>query len=151
MVVNNFVKAWKDLENAVNKIQDKVLLNTMMAELKQKALKEWGFFPKTGQLAKKEEIKLDKWEKEFVEDIKKTEDFEIDVRKEKRKETEKEAHIRMADFIEKGGKFSDLPEDLQNKYIAKLYIDVFFEKMDNCIKNLDFLEKKSLQENNKIV
>lgn len=137
-VVQNRVMAWKWLEKQLSLVGDKVLRNSMMAELKKKALEEWGYFPNSGMLAKKEPVVLDDWEKEFVEDIKKHLEYEVDTRKGKREKTEKEARVRMLDFIRSGGRYSDLPEDLQNETIRDLYFDVLFEEMKFCE---EFLEK----------
>ena len=139
------VRAWKFLETQLALIRDPILRNSIFAEYKQRALKEWGYFPKTGQIAK-QEIQLDDWEKEFVEDIRKTQEFELDVRKEKREKTAKEAKARMLDYVRKGGRFVDLPEDLKNKHIWNLYYEACKEEIDSCI---DFLEKKPLQMANK--
>lgn len=137
MEINNSVIKWKWLKSQISLIRDNTLRKVIFAELRKRAFKDWGFDPETTKINQKQEVKLDNWEKEFVEDIEKTIAYEIDIRKDKRKATEKEAHIRMADFIEKGGKFTDLPEDLQNKHTAKLYMDVMFEKIKNCE---DFLQ-----------
>lgn len=138
MVNNKQVIAWKFLKEQLKHIIDPVLRNSMLAEFRNRAFTEWGYNPDNAKINQKQELNLDDWEKEFVEDIEKTNMYELDVRQEKRKTTEKEACIRMADFIEKGGKFTDLPEDLQNGHIAKLYMDVMFEKIKECE---DFLKK----------
>lgn len=137
MVNNNQIMAWKFLKEQLKHIIDPVLRNSMLAEFRNRAFMEWGYNPDSAKINRKQELKLDDWEKEFVEDIEKTNMYELDVRQEKRKVTEKEAHARMNMFIERGGKFSDLPEDLQNEHIAKLYMDVMFEKIKNCE---DFLQ-----------
>lgn len=137
-VVQNRVIAWKWLEKQLSLINDKVLRNSIMAEFKKKALDEWGYFPNSGMLAKKDPVVLDDWEKEFVEDIKKQQEYEVDTRKGKREQTEKEARARMRDYVQNGGKYSDLPDDLKNKTIAKLYLDVMLEEIKDCE---DFLEK----------
>lgn len=149
-VTQEIVKAWKFLESQINLIKDPILKNSIFAEYKLRALKEWGFFPKTGQIIKKE-IQLDDWEKELVEDIEKHKLYEIDTRVEKRKKTNIEAKNRIYSFIERGGRFRDLPEDLQNKHILKLYLDTFQEIITDNIKILEELEKKSLQDPNKNV
>ena len=125
------VKAWKFLESQIALISDPILKNSIFAEYKQRALKEWGYFPKTGQIAK-QKIELDDWEKEFVEDIRKAKVYEIDTRVKKREKEYAEAEVRMGDFIEKGGSWKDLPEYLQNKYTAKLYLETLLKKVNEC-------------------
>lgn len=138
MVNQGQVLAWKWLKEQMKLVRDETLRNAMMAEFRKKAMEEWGYNPDTGRLAKEQPVVLDDWEKEFVEDIRKTEMYELDVREQKRKETEKEARARMYEFIDKGGMFSDLPKDLQGEHIKKLYLEVLKEWLDN---NLEILKK----------
>lgn len=142
MVVQNKVVAWKFLKSALKNIRDDVLRKSLFAEFRKRAFEEWGFDPETTKINKENKIELDDWEKEFVEDIEKTKAYELDIRKEKREKTAAEAKNRMRQFIEGGGKYSDLPDYLQNKHIARLYLDTLFEEIQNCE---DFLEKSPLQ------
>lgn len=139
MVNQNNVVAWKWLKEQLNRISDPILKNAMLAEFKRRAWNLWGYNPETAFIKKEpEKIELDDWEKELVKDIEKAEQYQIDTRVEKREKTKKEFKIRMKDFITKGGKFSDLPKELQNEHIAKAYLDAIYEEMENCI---NFLEK----------
>lgn len=132
------VAAWKYLESQLRLVQDPVLRNSMMAEFKKRALEDWGFFPKTGQVAKKTPVVLDDWEKELVADIEKHLQYEVDTRKDKREKEARLAKANMRIFIEKGGSFSILPKELQTEHIHKLYIETLLEETQNC---LDLLKK----------
>ena len=82
-------------------------------------------------------VELDDWEKDFVEDIKKAEQYQIDTRENKRQQTNVEFRNRMRDFVIKGGKFSDLPPELQNKTILEAYLDATILEMQDCITFLE--------------
>lgn len=136
-MVNEKVAAWKWLSESLKRIQDPILRNSMLAELKQRALKEWGYFPGTGMLAKKEPVILDDWEQELVSDIKKAQDFEIDTRAEKRNQTAKEAHARMMQLIVSGGTLADIPDDIRSDTIDKLYYQCLMEYGDQIMQEAD--------------
>lgn len=135
------VKAWKYLESQIALIRDPILKNSIFSEYKQRALKEWGYFPKTGQIVK-QKIELDNWEKEFVEDIKKAEIYEVDTRIKKREQTKKEAKARMKDFISKGGNLKDIPDDVRSNTIEKLYYECLLEYGDEIMEEADRFIKK---------
>lgn len=137
-VIQNRVRVWKWLKSQLNLVRDKDLKNAMLAEFRMRAEKEWGYNPDTGYVKKQEDIVLDDWQKELLDDIEKAIEYEIDTRLGKREQTEKEARVRMLDFIRRGGKYSDLPEDLQNEVMLDLYLDVMLEEIKSCI---EFLEK----------
>ena len=137
-VIQNRVRVWKLLKSQLNLVRDKDLKNAMLAEFRMRAEKEWGYNPDTGYVKKQEDIVLDDWQKELLDDIEKAIEYEIDTRLGKREQTEKEARVRMLDFIRRGGKYSDLPEDLQNEVMLDLYLDVMLEEIKSCI---EFLEK----------
>lgn len=132
MEVGDLATKWKWLKSQLSLIRDEDLRKVMMAELRKRAYEEWGFDPETTKINSVRKIELDDWEREFVEDIKKAEIYELDTRIEKRKKERAEAKIRMADFIEKGGSLKDLPEDLQNQYTTRLYLEVLGEKIEEC-------------------
>lgn len=125
---------WKKITEYTNRIKDPVLKESILAEYQQRAIQEWGFCPDKSNY-KPQKIELDPWQEQFLKKIKAGMEYGVFIKDE---QTFKEARIRMADFIEKGGKFTDLPEDLQNIHIAKLYMDVMFEKIKECE---DFLKK----------
>lgn len=125
---------WKKIIEYTNRIKDPVLKESVLAEYQQRAIQEWGFCPDKNNY-KPQKIELDPWQEQFLKKIKACMEYGVFIKDE---QTFKEAHSRMDNFIEKGGKFSDLPEDLQNEHIAKLYVDVMFEKIKECE---DFLKK----------
>ena len=71
MVNQRQITGWKWLKDQLNKIRDNTLRNAILADFRKRAYKEWGFNPDNGKINTKQEIELDDWEKELVEDIKK--------------------------------------------------------------------------------
>lgn len=124
---------WKKIIEYTNRIKDPVLKESILAEYQQRAIQEWGFCPDKNNY-KPQKIELDPWQERFLNKIKACAEYGVFIKDEK---TFNEAHARMGIFIERGGKFADLPEDLQNEHIAKLYMDVMLEKIKNCE---DFLQ-----------
>jgi hypothetical protein len=116
--------SWKWLKKQVEKIPDQILRNTIMAEFRKRALREWGCCPDDRYgVVKKETIELTDWEKELLQDIKRSIMFELDVRELKREHETKEAKARMCDFIEHGGRLEDIPEDIRTPFITNLYYE----------------------------
>lgn len=116
--------SWKWLKEQVEKIPDPTLRNTIMAEFRKRALREWGYCPDDRRgVAKNESVELDEWEQQFVDDIKKSIMFDLDVREQKREKEIKEAKARMCDFIEHGGMLEDIPEDIRTPFITNLYYE----------------------------
>ena len=128
---------WKKIAESVSKIKDPILQESFLAIYKERAIKEWGFCPDKKNYTKKEEkIVLEPWQQEIYDKLKLAKEYGV---WEKDKKTEAEFRIRMKDYITKGGKFSDLPQELQNKYTLDIYLTIMYEEIKNCI---DFLEKK---------
>ena len=143
MELNERVKAWKWLKSQLELIRDKDLKNAMLAEFRKRAERDWHYNPDTGFIKKQtNEIQLDDWEKEFVEDIRKSLVYEIDTRVEKRRKTQKEAKARMKDFILKGGNLCEIPEDIRTETVKKLYYDCLFEYGDEIMESADKFIKK---------
>lgn len=129
------VKRWKYIKEQVNNIPEPLLRDAIMEGYKNRAVAEWGYCPDNTKYKPMKQIpELDDYEKDLLKRIKMAKEYGYF---ERDKNIEKKAKNRMSDFIEKGGKYSDLPEDLQNKYIAKLYIDVMFKKIEECINILE--------------
>lgn len=134
------IRAWNTLKTHLGSIYDYQTKSVYYKALLARACAEWGFNPdKPGQQLATESVELNDWEKEFVEDINDTVVFGIDVRKEKREQTVKEAYNRMLQFIEQGGKISDIPEDIRTDTIKKLYYDCLFKHGDNIMTEADVL------------
>lgn len=138
MSIQQQTKAWKFLKDCVSKIEDPTLRNVMMAEFRKRAIRDWGFNPDDRYaVAKEPTIELDDWEKEFIADINDHKMFKVDTRAEKRKQTDKEAHARMLQFIEQGGCLLDIPDDIRTDTIEKLYYDCLLEHGDNLLAEAD--------------
>lgn len=132
-------RRWKEIKSYTDKISDPVLKESIMAEYKARAIKEWGFCPDNTNY-KPAQIELDDWEQDFLKRIKTSKEYGIFVKDE---QVEKEAKIRMRNFIEKGGKYEELPDDLKNKHTLKLYFETLLEEIQNCE---DFLKKDIYKE-----
>lgn len=115
--------AWKFLKSQVATVQDPDLRMVMMAEFRKQALNEWGFNPDNGKLATTENVILSDWEREFVADIQKTIQFELDVRKEKRESERHEMIADMRKFVQDGGQLMDIPDDIRTPDITAMYFD----------------------------
>lgn len=126
-----YVKAWKFIKESVKQVKDPVLKNVMMAEFRKRAVRDWGFDPETSRLG--DEVVLDDWEKELVEDINDFRSFGVDTRVEKREKERQETKARMKDFILKGGCLKDIPEDIRSGGIEKLYYECLFEYGDEIM------------------
>lgn len=138
MNIQEQTKAWKFLKDCVAQVKDPTLRNVMMAEFRKRAQRDWGFNPDSKYaVAKDDEVKLDDWEQEFVNDINDHKSFKVDTRAEKRKQTAKESHARMMAFIERGGQLSDIPEDIRTDTITQLYHDCLMEYGDNLLAEAD--------------
>lgn len=128
---------WKKIQEFTNKITDPVLRESILAEYQQRAIDEWGFCPDNNEY-KPQKIELEPWQEAFLKRIKSSVEYGVFVVDE---QVEKEAKARMRDFIRKGGKYSDLPEDLRNQHIAVLYISTLLDEIRFWKDQLDFLEK----------
>jgi hypothetical protein len=134
--------AWKWLKEQTQKIPDPILRNTIMAEFRKRAQRDWGYCPDNWRgVAKTESVELDDWEKQFVDDIKKSQLFDLDVREEKRNKEINEAKARMRDFIERGGELTDIPEDIRTPFITKLYYESLIQDVSLLIERADALTK----------
>lgn len=137
MEINDLAIRWKWLKSQISLIRDDNLRKIIFAELRKRAYENWGFDPETTKINSVKKIELDDWEKEFVEDINKAKVYEVDTRIKKREQTKKEAKVRMKDFISKGGNLKDIPENVRNNTIEKLYYECLLECVDETIKEAD--------------
>ena len=136
------IRAWNALKEILGKIHDYKTRVVYYKALLARACAEWGLNPeKPGQPIQNESVKLDDWEKEFVEDINDTIVFGIDVRKEKRQQADQEAKMRMLQFIERGGYLLDIPDDIRTDTIEKLYYDCLLEHGDKLLEQVDLITK----------
>lgn len=126
-------KRWRELVGYINKIQETTLKKSMLEYYKIKANEEWGYCP-DGK-AEQKTIELPDDIKDIIKRIKTGLEYGFFP---KDKSVEQEAKIRMNNFINKGGSYSNLPNELQNGTIAKLYLSII---LDNIQKDIKFLEQ----------
>ena len=136
-LTHQHAQAWKFLKAQVSKVQDPDLRMAMMAEFRKRALNEWGFNPDTGRLATDDDVILSEWEQDFVSDIQKTIQFELDVRKEKREKERREVRGAMKLFIENGGTLADIPDDICTPEIRELFYETLFAYGDELMEAYD--------------
>lgn len=129
--------AWKFLKSQVATVQDPDLRMAMMAEFRKRALNEWGFNPDNGKLATTENVILSDWEREFVADIQKTTQFELDIRKEKRTTETQKAIANMRKFVQDGGQLMDIPDDVRTADITAMYFDALRWYGDQLVEAYD--------------
>lgn len=115
------VRAWKELMKMVANVQDPLLKRGMIAEFREKALRDWGWDPITGNLAAAESAELTDWEKQCVEDVRLSADYGINVRVEKQAEEHAQARLNMAAYVRNGGTLDGIPENIRTPDIKKLY------------------------------
>ena len=136
-MIQEQVQAWKWLKQQVAKVPDPTLRNAMMVEFRQRALRDWGYCPEDGSIAKKDDIVLNDWERGFLADIKAVVEFGVDPRKEKREKERREARGAMKLFIENGGTLADIPDDICTPEIRELFYETLFAYGDELIEAYD--------------
>lgn len=126
------IQCWNKLKQYIGQIRDDKARKLYYKTLLIKATESYGFDPEKAKVKpqKPSDGVLDDWEKELVEDIKKAEVFQVDTRKNKRVQTHKEALARAKLFIERGGSYKDIPEELQNDTIKSLYLEAMESILD---------------------
>ena len=130
-------KMWECIKEYIKKIKDTKARNVVQNAMIGKFYNAFGFCPDNKEY-KPQKVELEPWQEAFLKRIKSSVEYGVFVVDE---QVEKEAKTRMRDFIRKGGKYSDLPEDLQNQHIAALYISTLLDEIRFCKDQLDFLEK----------
>lgn len=120
---------WKKIKEFTDKILDPVLKSSVLETYKQRAIDEWGYCP-DGKPVKKQTIQLDEYENNLLKRIKAGKEYGVFVPD---KSVNTEFRVKMRDYITKGGKFSDLPKELQNKHILRGYLNAIYGEMEDCI------------------
>ena len=138
----NYAQGWNWLKRQVDSIDDMILRNTLMAEFRQRAISEWGFDPTNGRLATGEEVELNDWEKEFLQDIRDTAKYGFNTRAEKQKQTHKVALANMRIFIDQGGTLADIPEHIRTKPIQDLYHEALYRNIDETMELADEIDRR---------
>lgn len=117
------VRAWKELMKMVANIQDPLLKRGMITEFREKALRDWGWDPTTGNLAPTDNAPLTEWEKQFLEDARLSADYGVNVRAEKQGIERKETVANMQAYVRDGGTLDGIPDNIRTPDIEKLYWD----------------------------
>lgn len=141
------VRAWKELIKMVASVQDPMLRRGMIAEFREKALRDWGWDPSTGNLASVDNTQLNDWEKQLIEDAGISANYGVNVRAEKQYIETKEARANMQAYVRDGGTLDGIPENIRTPDIERLYWeckDYQHEEMmaqcDNIIAQIDEAE-----------
>lgn len=123
-MIQEQVRAWKQLKEMVAKVEDPTLRNAMMAEFRNRAINEWGYCPDDRNATKKDIPALDSWERDLLDDIKKTQTFGVDTRAQKREAEQKELEKNMYFFIKDGGSLADIPPEIRTDTVVDAYLRV---------------------------
>ena len=139
MDVNEKARAWKILEEKVNKIEDEVLRGAYLGEFARRAEEEWGYCPSKKKI-KKKEVELEDWQKEFLEDMEVGLKYGVCVKNE---EMRKENFLFMWRFVRDGGSLSDIPAEIRSKYVDELYYECLKKYGDDLMILVDELTGKN--------
>lgn len=123
-MIQEQVRAWKQLKEMVAKVEDPTLRNAMMAEFRNRAINEWGYCPDDRNATRKDIPALDSWERDLLDDVKKTQTFGVDTRAEKHETERKELEKNMYFFIKDGGSLADIPPEIRTDTVVDAYLRV---------------------------
>ena len=130
--------AWKYIQEALDKIVDPVLKQSMFGELYSRAEKMWGYCPTEEKPSNK--IELKDWEQSFLEEIKVAQTYGTMIVDEQESIKRDRANKHwMMEFIRWGGDLDDLPEEIRSDYVRRLYFDCLLEygtEIDEQMKHL---------------
>lgn len=139
------VKTWAWLMKELNKIPDYNTRVAMREDLRRKALRDWGWVPgESTPFSEEKAPELDSWEEEFYEDMKDSEEFRVDVRKDKRKTTLNETRMNIRQFIREGGDYTEIPEDIRTPEFQELFCEEIRKYGEDAIESY-----KAVTKNNK--
>ena len=140
------MRAWKFLMEELQKIQDKDLKKAVIAEFRERALRDWGWDPATGNLAEPRTPELDEWEKDFVERVQLAQQLGVFIPD---PALDAETRAEMRKFIRNGGTLLDIPENLRTPVIIDLFYAVLHEEGEELLGLADYFIKthKKGQEN----
>ena len=123
-MIQEQVRAWKQLKEMVAKVEDPTLRNAMMAEFRNRAINEWGYCPDDRNATRRDIPALDSWERDLLDDIKKAQTFGVDTRAQKREAERKELEKNMYFFIKDGGSLTDIPLEIRTETVVDAYLRV---------------------------
>lgn len=123
---------WRFIENILNKIPDAILRNNITYLLQQRAIKEWGFCPAESLIyktVKEEDIpELNEDEQKVYDRCMAYLSYGVDIQTEQEKQAlYNETFNRMCDFINKGGTYWEIPEEIQSPSLKSIYDKAFYE------------------------
>lgn len=133
------VQAWKFLMEHTNKVQDPLLRKALIADFRERAIRDWGWDPVGTKFIPSSEPELDDWEQDFVNDIKDCATFNLDTRADKRIAELRHAKLNMREFLREGGCLKDIPENIRT--IVDLYYKTLFEEGDALMAQIDNLKQ----------
>lgn len=114
--------AWKYIQEALDKIIDPVLKQSMFGELYSRAEKMWGYCPAVEKPSNK--VALEDWEQSFLEEIKVAQTYgTMIVNEQESIKRDRGNKHWMMDFVRSGGDLDDIPDDVRSEYVDKLYFD----------------------------
>ena len=128
MDVGNKVRAWRWLETMLEKVKDPLLKNTMRLEFMRRARDEWGFCPIDTQLYQQQDEvpELTEAEQAIMDRINAYLEYGVDIRTEEEKQRlEAQTLNNMIDFIDKGGTYWEIPEDIRCDHLKEIYDKAF--------------------------
>lgn len=140
----NQVRAWKEILSLVSKVQDPLLRRALLAEFRDKAIKDWGWDP-TGHKAFSENVELDEYEKDFVKRVQISQ--QLGIYMEGKEDQKAQARANMLDYVRDGGTLEGIPDNIRTPDIEKLYWeckntehDEMMAQCDNIIAQMDETE-----------
>lgn len=150
--MNNLQKLrlWEHLKkDFLQNIKDNNTRKLYYKTLLIKATKEFGFNPENGDIQPQDNPELTDWEQDLLEDIKTFKDYDIDVRGEKRKETDESFRKAMREYVALGNTYEDIPDDIKCETIRQAYYEEVRAKLDRInfqIADLeDYAKKHNIQ------
>lgn len=116
-------RAWSELEQMIEKIQDPVLRKSMLSEMAMRARAEWGYCPSDKEIPDPELV-LEEWEQKFLDELSVAQAYGVvpwddSVGGENKR--------WMMGFVRSGGELSMLPEDVRCSYVDSLYTECLLE------------------------
>lgn len=129
------VRAWKFLMEQCQNIQDPLLKKATIAEFRERALRDWGWDPVSGDLATQQPVELDEWEQDFMYRIQIAQQTGVFIPD---PHINAEGRARMRQFIRDGGTLLDIPENLRTPEIIDLFYTSLHEEGDELMGVADF-------------
>lgn len=122
--------SWRQLEGFLARIPDPILRNSIRLELEKRAINQWGYCPSEQQLykeVKEEKIpELNDLEQSVYDRIQVFTQYGVDLRtKEDKEKLYNETFNRMCDFINAGGTYFEIPDNIKCDSLRQIYDKAF--------------------------